>query len=195
MPVPNKWRRSLLFVMARSKTVAFIFYWLRVVFAFVFLLFVDAVVRMQRTQTELETEPITDARMESQLHARKFYSQRNVYLTGFTLFLGLILSGTYHLILELLRREDELTNMQKRASDLSKQQATTGTKPDTQLLADLEKTRRELEAACEKANKYDNLKKQADNQHKEYMRLADKYNALESVAREGDLGPDAKKVA
>lgn len=45
-------------------------------------------------------------RMEVQ--ARKFYSQRNMYLCGFTLFLSLILNRTYVLILDILRLEEEV---------------------------------------------------------------------------------------
>ncbi len=42
------------------------------------------------------------------MQARKFYSQRNMYLCGFTLFLSLILNRTYTMILEVLRLEEKL---------------------------------------------------------------------------------------
>merc|ERR1712093_238709 len=45
-------------------------------------------------------------RMEVQ--ARKFYSQRNMYLCGFTLFLSLILNRTYTMILDVLRLEEKV---------------------------------------------------------------------------------------
>jgi len=48
-------------------------------------------------------------RMEVQ--ARKFYSQRNMYLCGFTLFLSLILNRTYILILDTLRLENEIKQL------------------------------------------------------------------------------------
>ena len=38
-----------------------------------------------------------------EVQARKFYSQRNMYLCGFTLFLSLILNRTYTMILDVLR--------------------------------------------------------------------------------------------
>ncbi|KAJ1992621.1 Endoplasmic reticulum transmembrane protein 3 [Dimargaris cristalligena] len=177
LPLPHRWRRNLLYVVSRSKAIAFVFYWMRVVFAFVFLLFIDAVIRMQKTQEELHAEPIVNAQMESQLHARKFYSQRNVYLTGFTLFLGLILTGTYNLILDLLHREDELDTVRKTNSDLSKQQVVGG---DKKLKQDLEATRKELDVARKRVADFEILKKQAEGQHDEYMRLADKHNALEA---------------
>lgn len=43
-----------------------------------------------------------------EVQARKFYSQRNMYLCGFTLFLSLILNRTYTMILETLRLEDRV---------------------------------------------------------------------------------------
>ena len=43
-----------------------------------------------------------------EVQARKFYSQRNMYLTGFTLFLSLILNRTYMMILDVLRLEEKV---------------------------------------------------------------------------------------
>ncbi|KAJ1971695.1 Endoplasmic reticulum transmembrane protein 3 [Dimargaris xerosporica] len=194
-PVPIPWRRKLLYHVSKSNVIASLFYWLRVIFVFVFLLFVDAVVRMQRTEAELRSEPITDARMESQLHARKFYSQRNVYLTGFTLFLGIILSGTYHLILDLLKRQDEFESVRQRNSEMSKKQALSGSNDVEALQKELAATRQELKDAEDKVKHLDNLKKQAENQHQEYMRLADKYNALERSTKASGSGGGDKEGA
>ncbi|KAI7130692.1 hypothetical protein KC343_g15135, partial [Hortaea werneckii] len=60
-------------------------------------------------------------RMEVQ--ARKFYSQRNMYLCGFTLFLSLILNRTYTLILDTLRLESEVKSLrgEKPANDKTDQ--------------------------------------------------------------------------
>lgn len=49
-------------------------------------------------------------RMEVQ--ARKFYSQRNMYLCGFTLFLSLILNRTYVMILDTLRLEEKVKRLE-----------------------------------------------------------------------------------
>ncbi|KAJ1954971.1 Endoplasmic reticulum transmembrane protein 3 [Dispira parvispora] len=189
LPLPHQWRRNFLYVISRSRWVASGFYWIRVVYVFVFLLFLDAVVRMQKTENELRTEPIADARMESQLHARKFYSQRNVYLTGFTLFLGLILSGTYHLVLDLLKREDEMEATNRVVSDKSKQETTSRHDEVKKLRQDLSNMQSELTEARKQVVDFENLRKQAEGQHQEYMRLADRYNALEkqSIAdKKGD---------
>lgn len=43
-----------------------------------------------------------------EVQGRKFYSQRNMYLCGFTLFLSLILNRTYVMILDTLRLEEKV---------------------------------------------------------------------------------------
>ena len=48
----------------------------------------------------------------SELQSRKFYSQRNMYLCGFTLFLSLILNRTYIMILDTLRLEEKVKRME-----------------------------------------------------------------------------------
>ncbi len=81
------------------------------------VLFVDAVQRMVKVMSEGETardnRGVQDVRTETNYAARKFYSQRNMYLTGFTLFLSLILSRTYSLILDLINTQEELVALKK----------------------------------------------------------------------------------
>ena len=105
-------------------------------------------------------------RMEVQ--ARKFYSQRNMYLCGFTLFLSLILNRTYTMILELLRLEDKVKQLQgdKRA----------GGKDSTRLaqagdLGEIGSLKDELAA---KDRDIETLKKQAEGLTREYHSLGDK---------------------
>lgn len=89
---------------------------LQITFIFILILFIDSVNRVYRVQVELAQASKANAgvgaaalggseRMEVQ--ARKFYSQRNMYLCGFTLFLSLILNRTYTMILDVLRLEEE----------------------------------------------------------------------------------------
>ena len=60
-------------------------------------------------------------RMEVQ--ARKFYSQRNMYLCGFTLFLSLILNRTYIMILDVLRLEEENKRLKGQSTGSAKSSA------------------------------------------------------------------------
>lgn len=139
-------------------------YALKITFIFVAVLFIEAVQRMVKVTSEGETmrdnQGMRDARTESNFHARKFYAQRNTYLTGFTLFLSLILSRTYSLITELISTQEELVAAKKGGGSSAVTSSSAGS-------AEAEKLRVQL----------DNLKKQSDQQQKEYNRLADELAA------------------
>lgn len=101
----------------------------------------DTINRLQRidsTDAEGEQRQHYDYSYEANLKAKKFYAQRNLYLTGFTLFLSLyvvwiahdndvfscwhvksipsILERTSTLVLQVLKREEELENLRREAS-------------------------------------------------------------------------------
>ncbi|PWZ01496.1 hypothetical protein BCV70DRAFT_198929 [Testicularia cyperi] len=155
VPLPFTWRRKLFHFLATNPVVAKIQYGLKITFIFVAVLFVDAVQRMVKVMSEGETardtRGVQDVRTETNYAARKFYSQRNMYLTGFTLFLSLILSRTYSLILDLINTQEELVALKKGAK-------TAGTGADIE-----KKYQQEIET----------LKKQTKQQQQEYNRLSD----------------------
>jgi septal ring factor EnvC (AmiA/AmiB activator) len=93
-----------------------------------------------------------------EVQARKFYSQRNMYLCGFTLFLSLILNRTYVMILEVMELEDRL-----RAFESNKNRVT----------ADPEKERLKKELASKETD-LETLKKQCEGLQREYNNLSDK---------------------
>ncbi|KAJ1020014.1 hypothetical protein NDA16_004295 [Ustilago loliicola] len=155
VPLPFTWRRKLFHFLATNPVIAKIQYGLKITFIFVAVLFVDAVQRMVKVMSEGETardnRGVQDVRTETNYAARKFYSQRNMYLTGFTLFLSLILSRTYSLILDLINTQEELVALKKGAK-------TSGSG------ADIEK---------KYLTEIDTLKKQTKQQQQEYNRLSD----------------------
>ncbi len=107
-------------------------------------------------------------RMEVQ--ARKFYSQRNMYLTGFTLFLSLILNRTYIMILDVLRLEEKIRLYEgdPKAGGKQGEKLSEGYRADQigQLKRELDKKDKELNA----------MKKQSDGLRKEYDELSVRYN-------------------
>lgn len=116
LPLPSKIRKPLITTVStpfKSKefNVA-----LKCILAFVLLLFIDSVNRVNHINEELKslTTPGAGATQSallsdrSEILARKFYAQRNLYLTGFTLFLTLIVSRTYSLVAELLTLKEEV---------------------------------------------------------------------------------------
>lgn len=113
-------------------------------------------------------------RMEVQ--ARKFYSQRNMYLCGFTLFLSVILNRTYSLILDVLTLEETVTILRKE----SNKNAETG-----DAVAEVARLKKELE---KKDRDVEVLKKQAEGLVREYGELSDRYGAVQE--RKGEVRKD-----
>lgn len=103
-----------------------------------------------------------------EVQARKFYSQRNMYLCGFTLFLSLILNRTYVMILEVMRLEERVKSYEGTKSDTveSEKLAVAGKPGELAALKEkLEKKEQDLQ----------NLKKQSEQLNKAYNELSDKY--------------------
>lgn len=110
-----------------------------------------------------------------EVQARKFYSQRNMYLCGFTLFLSLILNRTYIMILEVLRLEEKLKQYEGTDKN-TKQSAKLAAAGDS---GEIGRLRRELEA---KDRDIATLKKQSEGLQKEYHELTEKYGATQPPA-------------
>lgn len=104
-------------------------------------------------------------RMEVQ--ARKFYSQRNMYLCGFTLFLSLILNRTYVMILDTLRLEEKIKRYEgdpKATGRQSEKLANAGN------AGEIGKLKNQL---AQKDRDLETLKKQSDGLSREYGSLSD----------------------
>lgn len=104
-----------------------------------------------------------------EVQARKFYSQRNMYLCGFTLFLSLILNRTYVMILDVLRLEEKVKRYEGKPLPNSK---------DSERLAqaggpgEIGKLKNEL---AQKDRDIETLKKQSEGLSREYGNLSDQY--------------------
>lgn len=48
----------------------------------------------------------------AEIQSRRFYSQRNMYLCGFTLFLSLILNRTYTMVFDLLEVKEKVKKLE-----------------------------------------------------------------------------------
>ncbi|KAI9137026.1 B-cell receptor-associated protein 31-like-domain-containing protein [Paraphysoderma sedebokerense] len=178
LPLPLSFRRGLLNWFSKSNLVVRLQSVMKILFVLVFILFLDSIKGMTKAEKEHHTERIKDARTDAVIHSKLFYSQRNFYLTGFTLFLSLILNRFYALILELLKNEEKIEAIKKQAENQQKEYlrlTDESMKSTTQIKELTEK----LEAAEKKAKNTDIVKKQAEKNHEQYMDLADRFNELE----------------
>jgi hypothetical protein len=176
VPLPFTVRRKLFAFVSESPIIAKLQYGLRITFIFILILFIDSVNRVYRVQLEVaafgkeggnvgRAAALGTDRMEVQ--ARKFYSQRNMYLCGFTLFLSLILNRTYTMILETLRLEDRIKLLEgdKRAG--GKDSARLAQAGD---MGEIGRLKKELET---KERDIETLKKQCEGLTREYHNLGD----------------------
>ncbi|KAJ4366215.1 Endoplasmic reticulum transmembrane protein 3 [Neocucurbitaria cava] len=178
VPLPFTWRRNLFRFVSESPIIAKLQYGMKITFIFILILFIDSVNRVYRVQVELSGADDSGRggrnaalggieRMEVQ--ARKFYSQRNMYLCGFTLFLSLILNRTYVMILDVLRLEEEVKTLRgdPKAKQGKSLQGVGGAGEIGALKNELAAKDRDME----------NLKKQVEQMQKEYNRMGDQVSS------------------
>jgi len=112
-----------------------------------------------------------------EVQARKFYSQRNMYLCGFTLFLSLILNRTYTMILDVLRLEEEVKRLNGDKPEGGKDQtklANAGNIGEVgRLKEELRKRDQDIEV----------LKKQSSGLSDEYKRLGDNFHVSDGTPK------------
>ncbi|KAJ5523988.1 hypothetical protein N7513_009107 [Penicillium frequentans] len=184
VPLPFVIKRKLFTFISESPIIAKLQYGLKITFIFILILFLDSVNRVFRVQQELAAFSRDGAgvgaahlgtdRMEVQ--ARKFYSQRNMYLCGFTLFLSLILNRTYTMILDVLRLEDRVKLLEgdkKAGGKDSARLAEAGS------VGEIGRLKEELAA---KDRDIETLKKQCEGLTAEYHKLGD-----EVASGKGDI--------
>ncbi|KAJ2508877.1 Endoplasmic reticulum transmembrane protein 3 [Coemansia sp. RSA 2052] len=176
LPMPTRWKRAMITWSSRSVVAQRVFYSVRIAFGFILLLFCDAVMRLRKVDQEKHKTRLVDEHALCQMKVQQFYAQRNTYLTGITMFLGLILISTHSLIAQLVASEGN-------ASAANTPRLTTSgpgsSKAENERLkGQLADAHKELDELKRKDRDVETLKKQADSSHKEYMRLADECEDL-----------------
>ncbi|KAL8806115.1 MAG: hypothetical protein Q9182_001516 [Xanthomendoza sp. 2 TL-2023] len=184
VPLPYKMKRGLFAFISENPLVAKLQYGMKITFIFILILFIDSVNRVYRVQVELSNAKnqggaaagvAGSERMEVQ--ARKFYSQRNMYLCGFTLFLSLILNRTYVMILDTLRLEEKV----KRYEGDPKAQGKHADKLDQAGGAgEIGKLKNQL---AQKERDIEILKKQSEGLSREYNSLGDQFTQQDGTPR------------
>jgi B-cell receptor-associated protein 31 len=173
LPLPLSWRKSLLNFFTKSKLMKNVNYALKFVFGFIFILFLDSLrVELKSEKLHESFDSMSNPQADTNFHMKIFRAQRNMYLTGFTLFLGLVLSRFVGLMAKTINYEQQIEVLKKQAENVSK---------EYNRLSDESKSNSNV----------DTLKKQAEQQQKAYMELADRYNELEKKTR---LNEDKKNI-
>lgn len=175
-PMPFTLRKKMFHFLSENPVVAKVQYGLKITFIFVAVLFIDALQRMVRIAQEgaaAKAKPeMTDVRTETNYAARRFYAQRNLYLTGATLFLSLLLARVFYIILDFIHVQEAFTTLQQKTA---KQSGANGEAEE--MRKRINELQKELEISKKEGRDFATLKKQADQQNKEYNRLADEHNA------------------
>jgi len=179
--LPYTMKRRLFTFISESPLIAKLQYGMKITFIFILILFIDSVNRVYRVQVELSQASkqggVAGAaaiggseRMEVQ--ARKFYSQRNMYLCGFTLFLSLILNRTYVMILDVLRLEEKVKRYEGDPKATGKQSDKLAQAGDA---GEIGKLKNEL---AKKDRDIETLKKQSAGLAQEYNNLGDQVGRM-----------------
>ena len=112
-----------------------------------------------------------------EVQARKFYSQRNMYLCGFTLFLSLILNRTYVMILDTLRLEEKVKRYEGDPKTKSKDSARLSQAGE---LGEIGQLKNQL---AQKDRDIATLKKQSEGLSREYNNLGDQMSNQDSTPK------------
>ncbi|KAF9139598.1 hypothetical protein BGX30_007792 [Mortierella sp. GBA39] len=180
LPLPPNWRRGTLKFLSQSPLMGQVQHVMKIIFVFVFVLFVDSVNRVVKVEevSEHSHHHHHDHLSESNVAARRFYAQRNMYLTGFTLFLSLILNRSFFMILDLLQSEEKTETIRNEASVQSKEYER-ALESETKLKKEVKELNDIVSTHASAKRDLDNLKKQAKQQQEEYVRLADANTEME----------------
>ncbi|SCV04734.1 LANO_0G12024g1_1 [Lachancea nothofagi CBS 11611] len=132
LPVPSKFRKPITMALIRPFRLTQVQVAIKCILAFILLLFVDTINRVYSINADLSQTTVAAVGVSdrSEVQSRKFYAQRNMYLTGITLFLTFTVFRTYGLVWELLELKEQyrsspenmnVEDLQKQIEDANKQ--------------------------------------------------------------------------
>ncbi|KAH7697144.1 B-cell receptor-associated protein 31-like containing protein, partial [Aphelenchoides avenae] len=151
------------------------------------LLFFDAVREVRKyahVDISMETRHAADA--DAVVHMRLFRAQRNLYISGFTLLLFLVMKRIVGLLSRSAHLEAAAEAAMKQAESASKHAKTLMDGGDEAVVKKYEDEKTDLEKKLKVAlDDKDAMKKQAENLQKEYDRVCDLLNAHETGSTGG----------
>ncbi|PVZ98220.1 hypothetical protein BB558_005775 [Smittium angustum] len=192
LPMPERWKRGMFKAIGTSKIIKLSTRYLLFIYGFIGLLLLDSIQKVKRSNDAIKQAHLQG--MDSvapTLHATKVYAQRNIYLSGITLFLGLIMLSTFNLIRNILEASQELdkTKINAMGDAYSKSKEKLDEKIKM-LRKELDETTQDIEKYKKMEIDYNNLKKQTENSYKEFIRLSEQHESLQNE-QSGQI-PDKK---
>lgn len=114
LPIPTRFRKPLTLVLLKPFQNDVVQISIKCILGFILLLFVDTINKVYNIDSELQAASSANTKgggVYSQdrieVLSRKFFAQRNMYLTGMTLFLTFTVVRTFGLVQELLQLKDK----------------------------------------------------------------------------------------
>jgi len=170
-------------------------YYFYIVVAILVLFFLDAIREMNKySESQLQTEASHGTHLDTQMqtHMRLFRSQRNFYISGFALFLCLVIKRLVSLITSSAIIEVEREAAMKQAVSASR--AAESLMQEDKGTSDLEKKLEDKEAELQTAlADVTSMKAQSLSLTKEYDRLMEEKDKVELRLRVLDTGADGDK--
>ncbi|KAK9767463.1 Endoplasmic reticulum transmembrane protein 3 [Basidiobolus ranarum] len=180
-PFPQRFKQSILMKIDSSKWMHKINFYVNIGLFFVFILFVDSIIRMVNSTEEANVANQADPRTDSQLHLRKFYSQRNFYLTGFTLFLSLILNRTFFMMMDLYHAEVQVGKLRNGHSNGKPKYVERSEVDHADNVRRIEELRKEVDELRKKERNIDQLKERTGKEATEYHNLSKEHENLVKI--------------
>ncbi|EGC30917.1 hypothetical protein DICPUDRAFT_89866 [Dictyostelium purpureum] len=143
---------------------------LRVVALLLLIVFVDSIVNSYNINKKLHSPEFASKIDRQNEYTRMFRYQRNIYISGFSLFL-------YFLIFRSQSIVADLSKMEVNQDAIAKQTKNNQSQVET-LISENEKLSKQLKDLKKMEKEHQAMKSQAENTSKEYMKLKEEYNDL-----------------
>lgn len=121
LPLPSKLKKPVISTLSKPFLSPTVQITIKCLLAFILLLFIDSINKVYSVESELDKLKEAGAGVHPQgrmeILSRKFFWQRNMYLTGITLFLTFALTRTVALVWELFELKEEYNSALKSKKD------------------------------------------------------------------------------
>eukprot|EP01133_Synstelium_polycarpum_P005244 gene5244-6067_t len=183
LPIPMSTRKSIFGGLNRvmqGHNARIVF---KVVFVILLGMFADAIVNSISTDKKIHSNNDKgDLHERNQLYLRLFRYQRNIYLTGFTLYLFFVIYRAQSIVLELTSMENKSTAVMKQAQN--------NLNETDRLIKSNKELDDEVKSLKKMEKEYKAMKSQAESTSREYDRLKKEYDAVVGAKPKGQKKDD-----